>query len=153
MAKWYWCHITKLMYGGIFRTRKFLLCRVHEIISQKNKFACPKYITVPMKSFYNVIAAEVNCISGPNFLRPESYSSAANNVKIMLNCKRKSEISIAIICWANACILSAVLLARRRQMTLARCHFAHRANLIANRWFDVGPTPVAQQALHMPTLY
>ena len=29
--------------------------------------------------------------------------------------------------------------------------FAHRANLIANRWFNVGPTPVAQQALHMPT--
>ena len=43
------------------------------------------------------------------------------------------------------------MLARRRQMTLARCHFAHRANLIANRWFDVGPTPIAQQALHMPT--
>ena len=58
---------------------------------------------------------------------------------------------IAIICWANAGILSTVLLARRRQMTLARCHFAHRANVIANRWFDVGPTPVAQQALHMPT--
>ena len=58
---------------------------------------------------------------------------------------------IAIICWANAGILSAVLLARRRQMTLARCHFAHRANLIGNRWFEVGPTPVAQQALHMPT--
>ena len=58
---------------------------------------------------------------------------------------------IAIICWANAGILSAVLLARRRQMTLARCHFAHRTNLIANRWFDVGPTPVAQQTLHMTT--
>ena len=50
--------------------------------------------------------------------------------------------------WASAGILSAVLLARRRQMALARCHFAHRANLIANRWFDVGPTPVTQQALH-----
>ena len=48
----------------------------------------------------------------------------------------------AIICWNNAGILSAVLLARR--------HFAHQANLIANRWFNVGPTPVAQQALHMP---
>ena len=24
-------------------------------------------------------------------------------------------------------------------------------NLIANRWFDVGPTPVAQQTLHMQT--
>ena len=36
-------------------------------------------------------------------------------------------------------------------MTLARCHFAHRADLIANGWFDVGPTPLAQQALHMPT--
>ena len=34
---------------------------------------------------------------------------------------------IAIICLANAGILSAVLLARRRQMPLARCHFAHRA--------------------------
>ena len=55
---------------------------------------------------------------------------------------------ITIICWANVGILSVVLLARRRQMTLARCHFAYRANLIANRWFDVGPTPVAQQALH-----
>ena len=42
-------------------------------------------------------------------------------------------------------------MARRRQMSLARCHFAHRANLIANPWFDVGPTPVAQQTLHMPT--
>ena len=31
------------------------------------------------------------------------------------------------------------------------CHFAHRTNLIANRWFDVGPTPVARLALHMPT--
>ena len=40
---------------------------------------------------------------------------------------------------------------RRRQMTSARCHFAQRANLNANRWFDVGPTPVARQALHMPT--
>ena len=58
---------------------------------------------------------------------------------------------IAIICCrANAGILWAVLLTRGRQMTLARCHFAHRANLIANRWFDFGPTPVAQQALHMP---
>ena len=47
------------------------------------------------------------------------------------------------ICWASAGILSAVLLARRRQMTLARCHFAHRANLIANCRFDFGPTPVA----------
>ena len=49
--------------------------------------------------------------------------------------------------------MSAVLLARRRQMMLhvARFHFAHRANLIANRWFDVGPTPVAQKALHTPT--
>ena len=36
-------------------------------------------------------------------------------------------------------------------MMLARCHFAHRANLIPNRWFAVSPTPVAQQALHMST--
>ena len=57
---------------------------------------------------------------------------------------------IAIICWANAGILSVVLLARRRQITLVRCHFAHRANLIANSWFGVDPTSVAQQALHMP---
>ena len=63
----------------------------------------------------------------------------------------KEYTQIAIICWANAGILSAVLLARCRQATLARCYFAHRANLIANRWFDVGPTPVAQQALHTPT--
>ena len=50
-------------------------------------------------------------------------------------------------------LFSAVLLTRRLQMTLVRCHFAHRANLhvIANRWFDVGPTPVAQQGRHMPT--
>ena len=27
-------------------------------------------------------------------------------------------------------------------MLLARCHFAHRADLIANGWFDVGPTPL-----------
>ena len=38
---------------------------------------------------------------------------------------------IVIIRWANAGILSAVLLVE------------------VNRWFDVGPTPVAQQALHM----
>ena len=37
-------------------------------------------------------------------------------------------------------------------MALVRCHFAHRADLIANAWFDIGPTPLAQQALHMPTL-
>ena len=69
------------------------------------------------------------------------------------NVFRKGAIrsQITIICWANAGILSAVLLARRRQMTLARCHFAHWANLIANRWFNVNLTPVAQQALHMPT--
>ena len=48
-------------------------------------------------------------------------------------------------------VMAAVLLAQRRQMTLARCHYAHRINLIANRWFDVSPTPVTQQALHMPT--
>ena len=46
---------------------------------------------------------------------------------------------------------SEVLLAQRRQMTLARCHLAHRANFITNRWFNVGSTPFAQQALHMPT--
>ena len=61
-----------------------------------------------------------------------------------MRCSRYSITQIAIICWANAGILSAVLLARRRQMTVARCHFAHRANLFANRWFDVGPTPVDQ---------
>ena len=44
-------------------------------------------------------------------------------------------------------------LARRWQMTLVRCHFVHRTDLIANGWFDIGPTPVAQQALHMLTLY
>ena len=49
------------------------------------------------------------------------------------------------------CNLSAVMLARRRKITLVRCHFASRANLIANRWFDVDPTPVALQAMHMPT--
>ena len=54
---------------------------------------------------------------------------------------------IAIIRLANAEILLAVLLTQRRQMTLARGHFAHRPYLIANRWFDVGPTRVAQQAL------
>ena len=42
-------------------------------------------------------------------------------------------------------------------MTSARCQFAHRANFIAiNRWFNVGPTPEAQQALQyanvMPTI-
>ena len=54
---------------------------------------------------------------------------------------------IAIIRWANV----GILLARRWQMTLARCHFADWADLIANSWFDDGPTPLAQQALHMPT--
>ena len=66
---------------------------------------------------------------------------------MLLMCNVLARSKIAIICWANAEILLAVLLARRRQMTLARCHFAHRPYLIANRWFDVGPTPVAQQAL------
>ena len=65
-------------------------------------------------------------------------------------CHDQDPSQIAFICWANDGILSAVLLARCRQMTLAQCHFADRANLIANRWFDVGPTPVDQQALHMP---
>ena len=37
---------------------------------------------------------------------------------------------IAIICWANAGLLSAVLLAQRRQMTLARCHFAQNPPLV-----------------------
>ena len=75
------------------------------------------------------------------------------NSSLILRCQscRQRITQIVIIFWANASILSAVLLARRRKMTLARCHFAHRANLIANRWFGVGPTPVAQQALHMPT--
>ena len=36
---------------------------------------------------------------------------------------------LAIIRWANVGILLAVLLARRWQMTLARCDVAHRANL------------------------
>ena len=45
-----------------------------------------------------------------------------------------------IIRWGNVGILLAVLLVRRWQMTLARCNFAHRADLIANGWFDVGPT-------------
>ena len=53
--------------------------------------------------------------------------------------------------WANVDILLAVLLAQRRQMTLARRHFAHRADVIANNWFDVGPTSLVLQAQHMPT--
>ena len=75
------------------------------------------------------------------------------NSSLILRCQscRQRITQIVIIFWANASILSAVLLARGREMTLARCHFAHRANLIANRWFGVGPTSVAQQALHMPT--
>lgn len=28
--------------------------------------------------------------------------------------------------------------------------FAHRADVIANCWFDAGPTPLAQQGVHMP---
>ena len=44
-------------------------------------------------------------------------------------------------------------LARRWQMTLVRCNFVYRADFIANCWLDVGPTSVAQQALHMLTLY
>ena len=58
---------------------------------------------------------------------------------------------MAIIRWVDVSILLAVLLARRWQMTLARYHFTRRTDLIANGWFDVGPTPLAQQALHMPT--
>ena len=53
---------------------------------------------------------------------------------------------IAIIRWTNVGILLAVFWARRWQLTLARCHFAHRADLIANGWFDVGPTPLVQQS-------
>ena len=34
-------------------------------------------------------------------------------------------------------------------MALARCHFAHRADLIVNGLFDAGPTPLAQQGVHM----
>ena len=34
-------------------------------------------------------------------------------------------------------------------MTFAWCYFARQADLIANGWFDVGPTPLAQQAVHM----
>ena len=34
-------------------------------------------------------------------------------------------------------------------MTLARRYFVHRDDGISNGWFDVGPTPLAQQALHM----
>ena len=37
------------------------------------------------------------------------------------------------------------------KMALVRCHFAHRADLIANGCFDVGLTPLAQQALRMPS--
>ena len=33
--------------------------------------------------------------------------------------------------------------------TMSFCSSGQRN--IAKRWFDVGPTPVAQQALHMPT--
>ena len=57
------------------------------------------------------------------------------NSSLILRCQscRQRITQIVIIFWANASILSAVLLARRREMTLARCHFAHRANLIANR--------------------
>ena len=33
---------------------------------------------------------------------------------------------------------------------LARRHLAHRLKVIANSLFDVGQTPLAQQALHMP---
>ena len=54
----------------------------------------------------------------------------------------KNTAQIAIICWANVGILLAV--------TLARCHFAHRADLIANGWLDVDPAPLTQHALHMP---
>ena len=35
-------------------------------------------------------------------------------------------------------------------MALARCHFAYRADLIVNGLFDAGPTPLAQQDVHMP---
>ena len=55
------------------------------------------------------------------------------------------------IAWANVGILLAVFFARRWKMTLAPCQFAHRADLfIANGSFDdVGPTPLAQQALQI----
>ena len=58
--------------------------------------------------------------------------------------------NFAVIRWADVDILLAVLLAQRQlwQMTLARCHFAHRPNVIANGCFDVIPTPLAQLDLH-----
>ena len=51
----------------------------------------------------------------------------------------------------NVDVLLAVLLAQHWQMTLARCHFAHRADVIANGWYGVGPTPLAQQPC-IPTI-
>ena len=55
------------------------------------------------------------------------------------------------IAWANVGSLLAVFFARRWQMTLAPCQFAHRADLIiANGSFDdVGPQPLAQQTLQI----
>ena len=96
----------------------------------------------------NVLVVK-HCVKLELVLQPFTFfvTSGTSN-----NCTTLEKTSqIAIIYWANAGILSAALLAQRRQMTLCRCHVAHRANLIANRWFQVGPTAVAQQALHMPT--
>ena len=56
-----------------------------------------------------------------------------------------------VIRLVNVRILLAVLLAQRWQMTLAQRHFAHRPNVIANGWFDVDPSSLAQEVLHMPT--
>lgn len=53
---------------------------------------------------------------------------------------------LVIIRWAKFGIMFAILLAWRLQMTLARCNFGDRADLIVNSWFNDGPPPVAHQA-------
>ena len=45
-----------------------------------------------------------------------------------------------------------VLLTRHWYRTLVRCQFAHRVDFIAKGLFDVGPTPLTQQAPHMPMI-
>ena len=65
---------------------------------------------------------------------------------------KKVTSQITIICWANAGILSAVLLARSRQMTLARCHFAINCQPLVRCWSNARIPTTPAYANVMPTI-
>ena len=55
---------------------------------------------------------------------------------------------IAVICWVNVSL--AVLFAHSWQMTLAQCQFCS-STLVEQNCKRFGPTPLAQQVLHLAT--